>query len=309
MPMPSMDNITRITYYMVKPFLPRRFQIFVRRKQIAFKRKRHTRSWPILPGTEKPPENWKGWPDGKKFALVLTHDVETDRGQSRCRALMDIEKRMGFRSLVTFVPERYSVSSELRRELEQNGFEIGVHGLNHDGRLFQSKKIFEERSVKINRYLEQWSAVGFRAPAMHHNLEWLTGLNIKYDLSTFDTDPFEPQSEGVNTIYPFRFDGKISGNGYVEMPYTLPQDFTLFVLMGERNIDTWIKKLKWIADAGGMVLVNTHPDYMNFSGSRLKADEYPALHYESFLKYIRDTYVNQYWHVLPREMAQFWRNR
>ena len=28
-------------------------------------------------------------------------------------------------------------------------------------------------------------------------------LNIAYDASTFDTDPFEPQPDGVNTIFPF----------------------------------------------------------------------------------------------------------
>ena len=29
-----------------------------------------------MPGSEQPPENWQGWPDGKKFALVLTHDPD-----------------------------------------------------------------------------------------------------------------------------------------------------------------------------------------------------------------------------------------
>jgi len=46
--------------------------------------------------------------------------------------------------------------------------------------------------------------VGFRAPAMHDNLEWISELNLEYDLSTFDTDPFEPQSDGVGTIFPFK---------------------------------------------------------------------------------------------------------
>jgi hypothetical protein len=32
---------------------------------------------------------------------------------------------------------------------------------------------------------------------MHHNLKWLASLNIKYSISTFDTDPFEPQPDGV----------------------------------------------------------------------------------------------------------------
>jgi len=35
---------------------------------------------------------------------------------------------------------------------------------------------------------------GFSLPSMHHNLEWIGELDIEYDASTFDTDPFEPQS-------------------------------------------------------------------------------------------------------------------
>jgi peptidoglycan/xylan/chitin deacetylase (PgdA/CDA1 family) len=293
----------------VKPFMPRRLQIALRRKQIALKRRKYSHCWPILREAGRAPENWEGWPDGKKFALILTHDVDTARGHSRCRELMQLEQKMGLRSSINFVPERYAVSAALRHELQRNGFEIGVHGLNHDGRLFQSRKIFEERCVKINRYLQQWNAVGFRAPAMHHNLKWLAGLKVQYDLSTFDTDPFEPQSDGVGTIYPFWVDGHPPGNGYVEMPYTLAQDFTLFVLMREWDIEIWVQKLNWLADAGGMALVNTHPDYMNFNPGRLQADEYPAERYAALLKYLRETYAGQYWHVLPREMAAFWKNR
>jgi len=40
--------------------------------------------WPIMPGSERPPENWPGWPGGKKFALVLTHDVESKAGLEKC---------------------------------------------------------------------------------------------------------------------------------------------------------------------------------------------------------------------------------
>ena len=48
---------------------------------------------------------------------------------------------------------------------------------------------------------------------------------------------------------------------------------------------------------------------MNFNGNRLKVDEYSAEHYRAFLMYLKDAYADDYWHVLPREMAQFWRNR
>jgi hypothetical protein len=72
---------------------------------------------------------------------------------------------------------------------------------------------------------------------VHHNLEWIGELDIEYDLSTFDSDPVEPQPDGVGTIFPFCFEGKDGRPGYVEMPYTLVQDFTLFIL---------IKKNLWL---------------------------------------------------------------
>ena len=38
---------------------------------------------------------------------------------------------------------------------------------------------------------------------MHHNLDWISELEIDYDMSTFDTDPFEPMPQGAGTIFPF----------------------------------------------------------------------------------------------------------
>jgi hypothetical protein len=42
---------------------------------------------------------------------------------------------------------------------------------------------------------------------------------------------------------------------YVELPYTLPQDSTLFLVLRELNNDIWKHKLDWIAMNGGMALV------------------------------------------------------
>ena len=68
---------------------------------------------------------------------------------------------------------------------------------------------------------------------MYHNLDWTQSLNVTYDASTFDTDPFEPHPDGLGTIFPKWISANGTGKGYVELPYTLPQDFTLFVLMRE----------------------------------------------------------------------------
>jgi len=292
-------------FYSIKPLIPRRLQIAIRQKVVTWQRLRYSNIWPIDESAGKQPEGWSGWPEGKRFALVLTHDVDTEKGQKNCRELIKLEEMLGFRSSFNFVAERYSVSSELRNYLTENGFEVGVHGLYHDGKYFISRKIFQERAVRINHYLREWESVGFRAPSMLRNLEWISDLNIEYDASTFDTDPFEPQPDGVGTIFPFMVRRNPSQKGYVELPYTLSQDFTLFILMKERTVDIWKKKLDWIVEHGGMALVNTHPDYMNFSKSRLRYDEYRARYYEEFLKYIKSRYEGQYWHVLPKDIARY----
>lgn len=292
-------------YYYLRPMSPRWIQIRLRQYCIQRRRDKYSDIWPIDEKATFQSESMDVWPKHKKFALILTHDVEKREGLEKCWPLIELEEKLGFRSSFYFVPEMYRVSSELMRHLDSKGFEVGVHGLKHDGKLYKSKKIFKERAVKINKYLKEWNAQGFRSPAMHHNLEWIHYLNIEYDASTFDTDPFEPQPDGVGTIFPFWVNGKFPTEGYVELPYTLPQDHTLFIIMKERDISIWKKKLNWIVDKKGMVLLNTHPDYMNFQNGKLRIEEYPAHYYEKLLLWIKENYEGQYWHVLPKEMADF----
>jgi hypothetical protein len=269
------------------------------------KRLRCADIWPIDPASATPPIGWDGWPDGKKFALVLTHDVDTAKGQERCRQLAHLELELGFRSSFNFVPRRYPVSAELRRWLVERGFEVGVHGLFHDGKYFASRETFRARAKEINKYLKEWGCAGFRCPSMLHDLKCFHDLDIEYDASTFDTDPFEPQPDGVGTIFPFYVHSGTTSGGYVELPYTLPQDFTLFALMGQRDINIWKGKLDWIVQHGGMALLNTHPDYTAFDKDRPTIEEYPVEFFREFLDYLRNVYADQYWQPLPREMAHY----
>ncbi len=104
---------------------------------------------------------------------------------------MEVDRKWGFRSSFNFIPEgKYRVSKEMRDELTQNGFEVGVHDLRHDGKLYRGRSEFDTNASRINRYLKEWGVVGFRSGFMFHNLEWLHDLEIQYDASTFDTDRF-----------------------------------------------------------------------------------------------------------------------
>jgi glycosyltransferase involved in cell wall biosynthesis len=305
-PIPSV--LRNRIYYRLKPLLPDRLRMWLRQRYAMRVLDRSAGRWPVLPGSERPPEGWPGWPEGKKFAVVLTHDVEGPRGLEKCRALMQLEQEQGFVSSFNFVPAgSYETPPELREELTRNGFEIGVHDLNHDGHLYDSPAVFARKAAEINRHLHEWGAVGFRSGFMLNQLDWLHQLEVAYDASTFDTDPFEPQPEGQGTNFPFWVPAPArassSRGGYVELPYTLTQDSTLFLLLGETTPETWLRKVDWIAQHGGMVLVNVHPDYMAFDGKGESLRTYPAEFYRRLLVYLRERYGDTFWQPRPREVA------
>lgn len=332
-------------YYSLKPLLPWSIRMGVRRWFALRQRERVRDVWPILPGSEKPPAGWPGWPDAKQFAFVLTHDVEGPAGLQKVKPLAELEMSLGFRSCFNFIPEGdYAVPSALRDWLTGNGFEVGVHDLKHDGRLFNDRQEFARCTPRIKAHLKAWHATGFRAGFMLHQLDWLHDLNLQYDCSTFDTDPFEPQPHGQNTIFPFWVPAPLvnpqsstlnsqpapssvlrpppsvlapsnhqpstlnpqpTSKGYVELPYTLPQDSTLFLLLREPTSEIWIKKLDWIARHGGMALVNVHPDYVRFPRDPLSARTYSVDFYAQLLKHLRARYSGAFWPALPRAVASW----
>jgi glycosyltransferase involved in cell wall biosynthesis len=92
----------------------------------------------------------------------------------------------------------------------------------------------------------------------------------------------------------------------VELPYTLPQDFTLFILLKEEGPEIWARKLKWIAEKGGMALLDAHPDYMNFKATKTAGSEYPAAWYREFLEQVQAQYRGQFWNPLPCQLADWY---
>lgn len=305
-------------YYLVKPYMPWGLRIWLRRKVAARQLAKNRATWPINEAAGVRPADWPGWPHREKFAFVLSHDVESPEGLANVRKLAELEMELGYRSVFNFIPEgTYSVPKELREWLIENGFEVGVHDLNHDGRLYASESRFEAKAQRINHYLREWGAGGFRSGFMLRNLDWLHRLDVRYDASTFDTDPFEAQSDGTATIFPFwipagenhpyRTIEPIPNNlgGYVELPYTLPQDSTLFLVLQEKSPRIWKEKLDWVARRGGMALVNVHPDYVQFEGEAPSPKKFPVGYYRELLEHARSAHGNTFWQPLPGELADY----
>ena len=203
------------------------------------------------------------WPEPYRWAIVLSHDVEHRPGYDNVHLLADVELGLGYTSSWNFVPERdYKVESERLDRLRADGFEIGLHGLRHDGRDLESRTTFERRLPAMQAYAQRWGAVGFRSPATHRDWELMPLLGVEYDSSSPDTDPFEPKSGGCCTWWPF------FNRDLVELPITLTQDHTLFVILQRSDDALWREKADFLRDRGGMALLVTHPDYMTEPASR-----------------------------------------
>jgi peptidoglycan/xylan/chitin deacetylase (PgdA/CDA1 family) len=302
-------SLARRYYYKLKPFLPRMFIRYLRRVNSKSARNNFPLGWPIenryarfqqevirqilLLSGQKSICYRPFWPEGYSYAFVLTHDVETAEGQNYVLEVADLDESFGFRSSFNFVPEGYPLNHKLIQELRKRGFEIGIHGLKHDGKLFVSHSEFLKRAERINEHLKKLDAVGFRSPLMMRNPEWMQVLEIEYDLSFFDTDPYEPIPGGTMSIWPFMI------GRFVELPYTLVQDHTLTVILGETTPKLWLEKVDFIERYRGMVMVNTHPDYLT--------DPLTLGVYTDFLQSMRKR--TGYWHALPRDVARWWLGR
>jgi peptidoglycan/xylan/chitin deacetylase (PgdA/CDA1 family) len=302
------DSASRSLYYSLRPLIPRRLQIAMRRVHGRVRAGASFPRSPIEPARhdlhgylleqlarigDRPVPYIASWPRGHSWAFVLTHDVETAVGHDNVHLLREVEERAGFRSSWNFVPERYPVDEQVLASLGDGGCEIGVHGLRHDGRDLESLSTLRKRLPKIRQAAERWGAVGFRAPATQRGWDLIPELGFEYDSSYPDSDPYEPQRGGCCSWLPF------FNRETVELPITLLQDHTLFVILGRPDATAWLEKLELLRRTGGMALLITHPDYM-LDPARLDA-------YARLLE--RAGSHDDVWRALPREVSAWWRRR
>jgi peptidoglycan/xylan/chitin deacetylase (PgdA/CDA1 family) len=297
-------------FYRAKPLIPRRLQLAARRLLVRRQRAPEFPAWPLdesivrllglyahsallVTGRSELPFRWF-WPQDRAAALILTHDVETRDGLRLAVELADLEQDLGFRSSFN-IGGWYRIDSGIVRELSDRGFEIGLHGVRHDRSLFRSRADFEAQHGALARAAAELHAEGFRSPSTFRVFDWLAELPVAYDASLPHSDPFEPQPGGCCSLWPF-FIGPV-----VELPYTLPQDHTLFTLLKARSISLWLEQAERIERHHGLIHCVSHPD-RGYLGDKEKR----AL-YAEFLRAMAER--PGLWRALPRDVARWWRLR
>ena len=310
---PGTTSLARGFYYTIRPFL----SVAVRKhiQRIHFRNWEEIRfpNWPVdsnvdsmfeqlmllslaANAVERVPFIWF-WPEGLPACAVMTHDVESVAGSKLCSRLMDVDDAYGIKASFEIVPEgRYPVSKALLNEIFRRGFEINIHDLDHDGRLFSDRRLFFERAARINRYGAEFGAAGFRSAVLYRNVDWFGALEFDYDMSVPNAGSLEPQRGGCCSLTPF-FIGSL-----LELPVTTTQDYCLFHILNQQSIGVWKRQISLISERHGLISFIVHPDYI-FQPRALAG-------YRSLLAHLSDLRSQgKIWIARPGDVNRWWRER
>ena len=312
----SDSSLQHSVYYFFRPILPVRVRKHLQRL--------HWRGWTDIPfpqwpvdvsvermmrsavrlllergGAREFPFIWF-WPDGAPGCVMMTHDVEGAAGARFCGRLMDLDEQFGIRSSFQVVPEApWSSEASTRQlvgDLKRRGFEVNVHDVNHDGRLFRDRERFLRHAATINTRGREFGTRGFRSGAMYRRQDWFAALDISYDMSVPNVAHLEPQRGGCCTVMPFFIDHVL------ELPLTAAQDYTVFQVLGDYSTRLWQEQIDRILEHSGLISFIAHPDYLIEPRAR---DVYADL--LRLLVGLRSD--RGVWIAQPSEIDEWWRNR
>ena len=300
-------------YYALRPWLSPAIRILIKKLQLRGWQKIPFPEWPVdrsveniceqllllslqVHKSDRIPFIWF-WPRGARGCVMMTHDVETLAGRDACAKLMDIDDSFGIKASFEIIPEeRYGVTPDFLDTIRRRGYEIAIHDLKHDGRLFDRHDEFLSRARKINQYAKQYGAGTFRSGVLYRQPEWLDAFQFSCDMSIPNVAHLDPQRGGCCTVMPY-FIGNM-----IELPLTTTQDYILSYLLGEHSIDLWKKQISMILEKAGLVSFIVHPDYV-MSGERQSL-------YRDLLTYLQELRSSTHlWFALPNEIDRWWRQR
>lgn len=262
-----------------------------------FLRTRRDPPWPIAPAADAllalaglaPAAPW----GAARWAVAVTHDVDTAVGLRCAPAVADRVEAAGFRACFFVVADAVRSDPGILRELRARGHEIASHDVHHDNRVcFLPAAEREERLRRARASIEPYGGVGFRSPSLLRSADLVeaVGRHFGYDSSLCDTDL--EHARGCSTVLPYRL------RGCLELPVTLPMDSSLAYVgcAPDRAVALWREKCAYVRAVGGLAVLVTHTEpHLSGRGARLDA-------LERFLAWVAEQPDCRV--LLPREVAE-----
>jgi hypothetical protein len=239
------------------------------------------------------------WPDGRRWVLCLTHDVDTADGLARAPSLAEDEAARGLAACSYVVGDSFPLDDGALVALRDAGGELGLHDAQHDNRIaFLPGDEIGARLDRCRDLVERWDMRGFRSPSMLRTDALYGGLagRFAYDSSMPDTGLL-PAPNGCATVFPLR------RRGVPILPLTLPPDGQLLGrgLEPAEVVAAWVAKAEWVRSVGGVAVHLTHPEHGFTAAAPMREA------YRRFLDWAAEQ--RDAWHALPAQVMAHWEAR
>lgn len=245
------------------------------------------------------------WPEQRRAAVTLTHDVDTSwilepRQRPLLDEILESETGLGYRGAW------YVTANQLDRArhgpavdaILEADHEIGAHGWNHDAKLdFLSASRQRRRLERARQRFAGLDAPGIRTPwyCRGPQLVELLGEQFSYSSSVPNASAFfsSRSNSGCCTVFPYR-----PAADLLELPLTLPPDTAgepgpLYELL-ERLADR-------VIELGGVVVITLHPQ------PHQSANEAGLRAYAGFLRSLAERRGGELWQATPSQIVDRYR--
>ena len=209
------------------------------------------------------------WPEGKQYAVTLSHDIDTDycfRFPALLEKVRALDEAAGMRSAWMIVTRLLAAGRRALDDLYAAGHEIGFHDARHDHRLpFLHPVRMAERIAEATALIDAYGTTGFRSPSYLRSPALYQALDgiLQYDMSMHDViEGFcrpRRRHEGCSTCLPFF----VEGTDVLEIPTTVPEDW-YFDSQGcadpQSVLRNQLRSVVSIKQRGGVAGILTHPE-------------------------------------------------
>ncbi|MCO6437095.1 MAG: polysaccharide deacetylase family protein [Phycisphaerae bacterium] len=249
------------------------------------------------------------WPEGKRCAVALTHDIDTAyafRRPGTLERFTEIEKRRGLRSTWMVVGSLLEGGRVSLDELCAEGHEIGFHSARHDHRLaFAPSEEMRRELSEIEPLRNRYGAVGFRSPNYLRTPRLFRELDAyaEYDATVPSfarpMSAMTPRTDGCSTSLPFT----IEGTDLLELPNTVLEDVSLEFegCTPEKAAQRQAKMATSLWARHSLISVCTHPE------PQLTARPQWMEVYGEFVKHVVS--LPDVWHARLVDINRHWRAR
>lgn len=252
-----------------------------------------------------PPEGIPIWPDAKRAAVTLTHDLDTAwiLEPERREMLADIlrsEGELGYRGAwyVTAKQLDRRRHADAIEAIRNAGHEIGPHGWKHDAKLDYLSAAGQRRRMRLaEERLAGLGASGIRTPWYCRSPQLMQVLSEHFDYSSSVPNAsafFSSRSNsGCCTVFPYQV-----SPGLAELPLTLPPDTAGDPATIYRTLQS---VSEGIIERGGVVVITLHPQpHQSGNEAGLRA-------YADFLRTLHERNGGNLWQATPQEIVARYR--